>query len=161
MTEKKKKMLIYIGADHKGFQLKSELIGFLKSEGYEPKDFGNKNYDENDDYPDFAVSLAREVKMASATGEAKGILICGSGAGMSIAANKFEGVRAAIGFSTDQVFDARQEDDLNILVLPASFLSEDQAVNILKVFLKTPFLGEEKYKRRIEKIKKIELESRN
>ncbi|MFA5173435.1 MAG: RpiB/LacA/LacB family sugar-phosphate isomerase [Candidatus Paceibacterota bacterium] len=151
-------MLIYIAADHKGFRLKNELIGFLKQQGYDPKDFGNKNYEEGDDYPDFAEELAKEIKLASAAGEARGILICGSGAGMNIAANKFEGVRATIGFSTDQIFDARQEDDVNVLVLAASFLDENAAMEILKVFLKTPFSGEERHKRRIEKIKRIELQ---
>ncbi|MDD4761939.1 MAG: RpiB/LacA/LacB family sugar-phosphate isomerase [Candidatus Pacebacteria bacterium] len=150
-------MLIYIAADHKGFRLKNEIIGFLKQQGYDPKDFGNENYEEGDDYPDFAEKLSREIKLAAVTGEARGILICGSGAGMNIVANKFEGVRATIGFSTDQVFDARQEDDINVLVLASSFLDENKAMEILKVFLKTPFSGEERHKRRIEKIKRIEL----
>jgi len=152
-------MLIYIGADHKGWQLKNEIIGWLKQEGYDPKDMGDLKFDDGDDYPDFAAAAAREVKMAAAAGGARGILICGTGAGMDIMANKFEGIRCVLGFSTDQVFDARQEDDVNMLALAANFLDEDTAINIVKIFLKTPFLGEERQRRRIEKIKQIELQN--
>jgi len=149
-------MFIYIGADHKGFQMKEFLKNVLVQQGYQPQDVGNKIIDENDDYTDFAAPAAKMVS-ASLQGEAKAILICGSGAGMVITANKFNGARAVLGFSTDQVFDARRDDDINILVLAANFTPMDEAQKIVKVFIETPFSGEEKYRRRIEKIGEIEL----
>jgi len=151
-------MLICIGADHRGFKLKNSIIEFLKQEGYETEDLGNSQYDESDDFPDFAILVARRVKEFSASGGSKGILICGTGAGMDMVANKVEGIRSVLGFSTNQVFDSRQGDDVNILSLPADFVDQETAFEIVKVFLRTPFSGELKHKRRIEKISKIELE---
>lgn len=147
-------MLIYIGSDHRGFGFKEKLREFLRNEGYEVVDVGDKVYDEADDYPDFASAVAE--KVGADPERRRGILLCGSGVGMDVAANKFAGVRSALGFSPDQVYAARHDDDANILSLPVDFLPEEDALKILKVFLATPFAGEERYKRRIEKILKIE-----
>lgn len=148
-------MLLYIGADHKGYALKEALKKSLTHEGYQPQDVGNMENDPDDDYPKFAAAVGRSVQDSPT--EARGIAICGSGAGADIVANKFQGVRSVLGFSTDQVFDARRDDDVNVLALAASFVDEEVAAQIVKVFLKTSFSGEERHKRRIAEITEIEL----
>lgn len=147
-------MLLYIGADHKGYTLKEALKNNLIQQGYQPQDVGNTANDSEDDYPKFAAAVGRSVQDSPT--EARGIVICGSGAGADIVANKFQGVRSVLGFSTDQVFDARRDDDVNVLALPASFIDEEAAAQIVKVFLATPFSGEERHKRRIAEITEIE-----
>lgn len=149
-------MFLYLGADHRGFELKQGILAWLKNEGYQPQDIGNSKYDEDDDYPDWARQVGKRVAATAATGEAKGIVLCGSGVGVDIVVNKIDGVRSVLGFSTDQVFDARQHDDVNILSLSADFLNLEQAQKLIEVFLRTPFDGEEKNERRINKIKEIE-----
>ncbi|MEK7212288.1 MAG: RpiB/LacA/LacB family sugar-phosphate isomerase [Patescibacteria group bacterium] len=149
-------MVIYFGADHRGFNLKQGLIAFLGNQGYELADLGNTVLDEGDDYPDFAAAVAKKVSLNSE--QSRGVLICGSGVGMDIAANKFRHIRAALGFSADQVFDARHDDDVNILCLPADFISDQDAQKMLKVFLETPFADDARFRRRLEKISQIENE---
>ena len=151
-------MIIYLGADHRGFKLKETLKEFLLSVsgGYEVVDLGAVSYEEGDDYPDFAAAVAEKI---SAQLENKGILICGSGVGMDIVANKFTGVRSATALSIDQVYSARHDDDVNILTLAADFLDGDNIEKIVAIFVATPFAEEERYKRRLDKISKIE--SRN
>ena len=147
-------MLIYIGADHRGFKLKETLKQFLQREGYTVTDLGNSEYLEGDDYPDFAKLVAQKVSADALN--ARGIVICGSGAGVDIVANKFPNIRSALGFSPDQVVEARSDDDVNVLALAADFLEEDEAKKIVSVWLQTPFDGDERDKRRIEKIRQID-----
>jgi ribose 5-phosphate isomerase B len=147
-------MLLYIGADHRGFELKNTLKDFFKQQGYEVFDVGNSVYDEGDDYPDFASAVAKEV--AKDPDNIKGIVICGSGAGADIAANKFRGVRATLALSGDQVFDARHDDNINILALAADYLSADDAKNLARLFIETKFSPEDRFRRRIDKISKLE-----
>jgi len=147
-------MLIYIGADHRGFELKETLKDFLKTKGYEFVDVGNSKYDENDDYTDFAKLVGKALSEDPAV--RRGILICGSGVGVDIAANKFRGVRSSLAFNSDQAFMARNDDDTNVISLPADFLSEEDARKILGTWLATPFDGKEKHARRLEKISEIE-----
>jgi len=147
-------MLIYIGADHRGFQLKESLKKSLKARGYEISDVGAAAFDENDDYPDFAIPVADAVSQDPVN--RRGILICGSGVGVDIVANKFKGVRSSLIFNTDQAFLARHDDSANVLSLPAEFLNEEQAEKILGVWLATGFSGEESDKRRLQKISDIE-----
>lgn len=147
-------MIIYIGADHRGFKLKEYLKQFLKNSGYEVVDIGNDKYDTNDDYPDFAVLVAKRVAQDAAN--FRGILICGSGAGVDITANKFKSIRSGLAINAEQAKKIRSDDDTNILSLAADFTSEEEAKKILDIWLKTPFSGEEKHQRRIEKIKEIE-----
>src|SRR3989338_7700761 len=137
-------MFLYIGADHRGWQLKTVILDYLRQQGYQPQDVGNEAYVESDDYPDFAVLVAKQVSAATQGGttEAKGILICGSGAGVDIVANKFEGVRSVLGFNNDQVFDARRDDNVNVLSLPAGFIAVEEAKQLVHVFLNTPFSDE-------------------
>lgn len=147
-------MLIYLGSDHRGFRLKERIKSFLKNEAYEIVDKGNVVYDEKDDYPDFAAAVASEVNVDPQN--RRGVLICGSGVGVDIVANRFPGVRSALVSSTDQANAARHDDDANILSLAADFVPEDEAEKIVKIFLITPFSGEERYKRRIGKISELQ-----
>src|SRR3989344_1226711 len=147
-------MMIHLGADHRGFELKERIKKSLMDEGYEVSDAGAVLKDQNDDYTDFATAVAEKVGRNEQS--SRGILICGSGAGMVVMANKFRRVRAAIGFSNDQVFDARHDDDVNILVLAASFTEYEPALAMVKVFLQTPFSNEDRYQRRLDKIARIE-----
>lgn len=147
-------MLIYIGSDHKGFELKEDLKKFLKNKGYEVIDVGNGSYDKNDDYPDFSSLVGRAVSHDSIN--RKGILICGSGVGVDIVANKFKDVRSVLAINPEQVRLSRNDDDTNVISLPAEFINNVAAVEILETWLNTPFSGEERHKRRLEKIKEIE-----
>ena len=147
--------MIYIGADHRGFQLKETLKKFLEDEGYKFIDVGNDHFDENDDYPDFALAVAKKVVDQPEAGH--GILICGSGVGVDIVANKIKNVRSALCFDVKQAQASRNDDNTNILSLPADFISEDSAKEITKIWLETSFSGFERHARRIEKINKIEI----
>lgn len=138
---------IPIGADHAGFALKERLVAELRRLGYEPVDVGTHSA-ESTDYPDFAHPVAHEVE----TGEAKrGVLLCGSGLGMSYAANRHHGVRAAVAWNPEVAKLARAHNDANVLVLPARFVSEREGVDILKAWLDTPFEGG-RHERRVQKI---------
>ena len=147
-------MLIYIGADHRGFQLKESLKKILKERNYEIIDVGNVEYNEADDYPDFARLVARAVSQDSLN--RRGVVICGSGVGVDMVANKFDGARSALVNNVEQAILSRKDDNANILALAADFINEESAEEILIAWLKESFSGEEKYKRRIEKISEIE-----
>lgn len=147
-------MVIYIGADHQGFALKEELKPFLVDQLYEVEDV-TPEFKDGDDYPDVAKAVAK--KVAYNLDNSKGIVICGSGAGVDIVANKFDKIRSVLGFSPDQVFDARNDDNVNVLALPAKFMDSDAAKKIIQVFLQTKFADrEERFRRRIVKILEIE-----
>lgn len=150
-------MLIYLGADHRGFKLKETLKNFLKKQNYEVVDVGNVEYNENDDYPDFAKAAAQAV--SEDFENRRGIVICGSGAGVDIVANKFDGVRSILANNIEQAILSRKDDDTNVLALAAEFTNEDLAKEISIAWLKTQFSGEEKYKRRIAKINEYEKEN--
>ncbi len=147
-------MIIYIGADHRGFYLKEELKRQLKKDGYEVADMGNAESDQNDDYPDFARDVA--MKVAGAGNEVRGILICSSGIGVDIAANKFDGVRSALAMSVEHIRAGRNDDDVNVLSLAAEFTAPADAYEIARAFLATPFESEERRVRRLKKIEAIE-----
>lgn len=148
-------MVIYIGADHRGFELKEKIKVLLQNAGYVVADMGNSIKDENDDYVDFAKAVATKVSFEFET--ARGVLICGSGVGVSIVANKFKNIRCGLITSPNQAFDARNDDDINVLALPADYLEEDVIKKIIITWLQTPFSGEQKHKRRIDKISFLEL----
>ena len=138
---------IPIGADHAGFPLKQKLVDELKKLGYDPIDVGT-NSPESTDYPDYAHPVAHQVE----DGEAKrGILLCGTGLGMSYAANRHHGVRAAVAWTPEIAKLSREHNDSNILVLPARFVSDDEGIAILKAWLDTPFEGG-RHQRRVDKI---------
>ena len=139
--------IIPIGADHAGFELKQRLVKELEKQGYQPLDLGTSS-PESVDYPRFAHEVAERV----ARGEnQRGVLLCGTGLGMSYAANRYHGVRAAVVWSPEIAHLSKEHGDANVLVLPARFLSEDQAVAILKEWLATPFAGG-RHARRIAQI---------
>ena len=143
--------MIAIGSDHGGLELKDYLVGFLRSRGLDVKDFGTEGR-ESVDYPDFG----REVSLRVARGEAeRGILICTSGIGMSIAANKFPGVRAALVVDLDSARTSREHNDANILVLSGAKTDKSVARDIVETWFQTPFVGG-RHQRRIEKITQIE-----
>ena len=149
-------MTIYIGADHRGFALKEHLKQFLAGKGYQVADMGNDHYDEGDDYPDFAAKVGKNVSEEYET--AMGILVCGSGVGVDVVANKFPRVRSALAATPDQAFDARHDDNANILSLASNYTNSEAAEKIVSAWLATPFAGEERFIRRLRKIEKIENE---
>ena len=144
--------MIYIGADHRGFRLKEEIKKWLEVEHYDFRDLGANSYDKEDDYPDISIKVA-EMVMAD---NGEGIIICGSGAGASIAANKVKGARCGLCTFEKQAKAARNDDDINILCLSAEAVSVEDNIKIVAVFLGTLFSSEEKHIRRINKIKEYE-----
>ena len=147
-------MIIYIGADHRGFSMKNALREYVKDMGYEVEDVGNTSYDETDDYPDFAEEVGKRVSMDPEG--SRGILICGSGAGVDITVNKFSGIRSALAISKEQIEHARKNDDVNVLSIAADSMKDLAATEIARVFLKTKFSEDERCVRRINKIKAVE-----
>ena len=147
--------MIYLGTDHRGFELKEKIKGWLKDWNHEFEDLGNTVYDQDDDYPDFASQVARRV--AENPAENRGILLCGSGVGVDVTANKFKGVRSALIWSDDEalVKQSRQHDGANVLSLPADYLSAKQTQGIIKLWLETPDPSEERHLRRIGKISEL------
>jgi len=144
--------MIYIGADHRGYRLKEEIKKWLETEHYEHRDLGAKEYDKNDDFPEISIKLAETVAIEGA----KGILICGSGAGASIAANKIKGIRAGLCTSEKQAKAAKNDDDINVLCISADLVSVEDNIKIVSVFLATMFSSEERHIRRINQIKTYE-----
>ena len=144
-------MRIAIAADHAGFVLKEKLRQTLASEGHEVTDFGPASA-ESCDYPDYAQPVAREVAAGRAD---RGILVCSTGIGMAMAANKIAGVRAAPAVSEDEVRLTREHNDANVLSLGARFISPGDAREAVKLWLDTPFSGDERHKRRILKMYSI------
>ena len=147
-------MKIYIGSDHAGFELKEKLIPFLKELGHEVEDKGAYSFDPNDDYPDFVEPVAQEV---SKNPDAKGIVLGGSGQGEAMCANRFKGVRAVEYYAPSRgeiniIEDSRSHNDSNILSLGARFLSEDEAREAVRLWLETPFSGDERHVRRIAQL---------
>jgi ribose 5-phosphate isomerase B len=138
---------ILIASDHAGFELKRRLEVELKERGFSVRDFGTDSADSTD-YPDYAHPLAKEVSAGHAK---RGVLICGTGLGMSYVANRYPNVRAAVTWSPQVAELARQHNDANVLVLPARFVSDDDAVKILRTWLDTPFEGG-RHERRVVKI---------
>lgn len=148
---------IIIASDHAGFTLKEKLKPYLEKNGFKVTDLGTSSLD-SCDYPVFAYSLAREI----AKGKYKrGILICKTGIGNSIVANRLPGVRAALCYNTKAARLSRQHNDSNVLVLGSYFVNERLAKRILRVWLKTEFQRVARHQRRLDKIKKIEKELKN
>ena len=142
--------LIYIGSDHAGFNLKEKLKKYLYKK-YKINDISPKLI-KNDDYPDYASKLCKKIIKT----KAKGILLCGTGQGMAIAANKIKGIRAALCYNKQAAKQSREHIDANILVLPGK-IKENNAKNITKTFLETKFSNKIKHIRRINKIKQLEI----
>lgn len=140
---------IPIGSDHAGFALKERLIRELQALGYEALDVGTDST-ASTDYPDYAHLVASRVEHGEAL---RGVLLCGTGLGMSYAANRHHGVRAAVAWSPDVARLAREHNDANVLILPARYVTDEQGVEILRTWLITPFAGG-RHSRRVEKIER-------
>ena len=146
-------MRVAIAADHGGFDMKEELAQKLAAEGHEVVDFGNKVFDADDDYPDFAIPLARAV--ASAVVE-RGILLCGSGVGASVAANKVSGARAALCHDNFSARQGVEDDDLNILCIGGRTTGIAVAWDCTRDFLSARFSEAARHRRRLEKVRRLE-----
>lgn len=142
-------MKLYIAADHRGYTLKETLRPWLAGLGHEVIDCGNSHLDPQDDYTDFGITLARQLASdLSRSIQALGIGICGSGVGISIAANRIRGVRCALSLTSKHIQHARQNDHVNVLSLASEYLTEDEAKEIITTFLTTEPIRQEKYIRR-------------
>src|SRR5579872_125030 len=145
-------MRIAIAADHAGFALKERIRQELAMAGHEVVDFGTSST-ESCDYPDFAQPVARDVAQGRSD---RGILVCSTGIGMAMAANKVDGVRAAPAQSEDEVRLTREHNDANVLTIGAKYLDEQRAMELIRTFLDTQFSGGERHERRIAKIAQLE-----
>jgi ribose 5-phosphate isomerase B len=146
-------MRIAIGADHGGYPLNERVISELSKAGHELIDFGTHDGSRPDDYPDYALAVGQAIQ----NGEADiGILICGSGVGAAVAANKLRGVRAALCGDTYSGRQSREHDDCNILCLGARVTGPELALEIVRAFVAARFTGEERHRRRLGKLERIE-----
>ena len=147
-ADKESGEIIPIAADHAGFAMKNRLVAELERMGYTPEDLGPKEEIPTDDYPDYAHPLARKVSRGDAP---RGILLCGSGIGVDIVANRYPHVRAALAWMPEIAELSRRHNDSNVLVLPSRFISDDTAVETMRRWLVTDFEGG-RHARRVEKI---------
>ena len=145
-------MKIFIGADHNGFELKNKLIEYLKSKGHEVIDKGDKNLDPDDDFPMYAAMVASEVL---ANHDSVGVLLCGSGQGVCMAANRYKGIRASLIWDEDEAHSSRNDDDANIICLPAKKLNFNQTTKLIDTWLDTPFARAARYQRRIKQLDEL------
>jgi ribose 5-phosphate isomerase B len=150
-------MRIGIAADHGGFSMKAEIILVLRSKGYELEDFGAYQMDVADDYPDFVIPLARAVASGLV---ARGLALCGSGVGASVAANKVAGVRAGLIHDAFSAHQGVEDDDMNVLCLGAKVIGPALAFELIDIFLGAKFSGAVRHKRRLEKLHVLECTNR-
>lgn len=146
-------MRIVLGADHAGFEMKQDLLGYVRSLGHETLDVGTSSGTAPDDYPDFAAALGEAIRDGRAE---RGILICGSGVGASVAANKIPGIRAGICHDTYSAHQGVEHDDMNVLVMGSRIIGPELARELVRHFLAAHFSGEERHVRRLGKVKAIE-----
>ena len=148
-------MRIAIGADHGGYDLKGHLIETLRRQGHEVDDVGAHTLDPADDYPDFAKALAERVATRQAE---RGVMVCGSGVGASVAANKVKGVRASVCHDTYSAHQGVEHDDMNVLCLGARIVGDELAGEIVASFMSAAFSGEDRHRRRLRKVLALEAE---
>lgn len=148
-------MRIAVAADHAGFEMKNHLAEAIREAGHQVVDEGAHSYNADDDYPDFAEALGRAVQKGRAD---RGVLICGSGVGASVAANKLDGVRAGLCHDAYSAHQGVEHDDMNVLVLGARIIGIELARDLVKNFLAARFSGESRHMRRLEKVKRLESE---
>jgi ribose 5-phosphate isomerase B len=147
-------MKVFIGADHNGFFLRNSLIKYLQRAGYSVVDDGGTTLNPDDDFPTFAHKVVTDM-LSSDEPEPRGILICGSGQGMCMAANRFKGIRACLGYDREAIRSARNDDDANILCLPAHIAEKDNANVLVETFLNTPFAAAPRFIRRIKEMDEL------
>ena len=143
---------VYLGSDHAGFKLKDKVKRWLNKNEIRYEDLGNTNYEKTDDYPDYALKVAKKVSKASS--KTLGVLVCGSAQGMCIAANKVKGIRAVVPFSIKEAKLSKEHNNANIICLSGWY--EKNTLRMLKIFLETKFSKETRHRRRVNKIKQIE-----
>ena len=144
--------MLYITSDHGGLKLKSRLVEFLKRKNIEFEDCGPNELIPSDDYTDYVIPVMRKV-LESPKNNA--VLICKNGVGVSIIANRFKGIRCALSWRLEHAVSSRNDDDANVLALPANYISEDEAEIILENWLNKDFSKEERFVRRINKLEEI------
>ncbi len=149
-------MRIVVGADHRGYRLKDEIAAALKRDGHEVLDVGT-NSDRSVDYPDYARATGEAITDGRAE---RGVLVCGSGVGASIAANKVHGIRAALCHDTYSAHQGVEHDDMNVLCLGSGVVGSELALELVKAFLGARLSGEERYRRRLKKAAEMEREGR-
>jgi ribose 5-phosphate isomerase B len=147
-------MKIYLGADHNGYELKAKLADYLQRSGYDVVDEGDAERKPEDDFPQFASKVVQAMR-EDGDPEARGILICGSGQGMCMAANRYKGIRAALAWDQEEARAARNDDDSNVLCLPARAFEFNQTIGIVHTWLMTPFAGATRFKRRIAELDEL------
>lgn len=147
------KQTIYLGGDHAGWEMKEAIEVALNEDGYTVVDLGNKELNEADDYPDFALAVGKAVAKDP---QSIGLLTCGSAEGVAIVANKVKGIRAAVLYSPFATTSSRNDDSANVGCIPGRVYSIEEGVAIARLFLQTPFSGAERHLRRLAKIDKIE-----
>lgn len=147
-------MKIYLASDHAGFHLKEKVMAHLSKAKYDVEDEGDKVLDPADDFPQFAYAATTKV-LGSDDPDARAILLCGSGQGMCMAANRVRGIRAALCWNEAVAHETRNDNDSNVLCLPVRFLSEEEILRIVDTWLKTPFSKAERHARRIREIEDI------
>ena len=145
-----------MASDHHGFETKKALTTLLSQKGYEIDDIGPGEYNKEDDYPDFIIPAIKRVQSNS---DSTGIIMCKNGVGVSMLANKYKGIRAALCFHKKQAETARTDDNANVLALPTDFLSDEDIWDIVDAFLKTDFSNFDRHKRRLEKVSLVEEEN--
>jgi ribose 5-phosphate isomerase B len=148
-------MNIYIGADHNGFERKAKLSEYLQKNGYQVVDEGDLSQRPEDDFPQFASRVVNAMRGDEDPSQARGILICGSGQGMCMAANRYRGIRACLAFDQEEARSARNDDDSNVLCLSARSLDFDTTLGIVHAWLMTPFAGASRFKRRIQELDEL------
>ena len=146
-------MKISLAADHNGFDLKKEISDQLENEGYEVIDVGPHSHDPLDDYPDYAKKLADSVSRGESL---RGIMICGSGVGASVASNKVKGIRAAVCHDIYSAHQGVEHDDMNVLCLGSRIVGSEVARELVKAFITAEFAGEERHQRRLDKVLDME-----
>ncbi len=143
-------MTVFIGADHGGFELKNQLIDYLHEKNIRVEDMGAYELNLQDDYPDYAKNVAKAVLQNPE--QFVGVVVCRNGVGVDITVNRFEGIRCVLGFDPVEVQKAKQDDDVNILALPADYITFEQACKLVDVFISTKPNTDIKYARRVQKI---------
>ena len=146
-------MHIAIGADHGGYELKAQITRVLEGLGHEVSDVGAHSLDPADDYPDFAKAVAEHVTSQQS---ARGIMVCGSGVGASVAANKVRGIRASVCHDTYSAHQGVEHDDMNVLCLGARIIGQELAAEVVSAFVSAEFTGEERHRRRLNKVLAME-----
>lgn len=150
-------MKIFIGADHRGFKLKEMVKAWLIEEGFDVTDCGNVKHDPDDDFPDYTFAVCDEVVKDE---KSRGIVICGSAGGVTIAANKVHGIRCVWGVTEKDMVHNRKHDNVNVLALSSDYIDVTVAQGLVRIFLDTPFAKEEeRFVRRLKKIEDREMEN--